>query len=317
MTSVDGLLSTLSVSRAGAQQSAACLISADSLKIRAYAENVGILGGTMSLETATPDDQQAEDHHNQPSKADQAGRREQDLPPVAIAGTVILLAIAAIGIAVFPDSSISNLFLPFAGLVIYADYTRRSGERATDRTRERLLSAAEPERIYYQVEGDLNISTPPGDKHHFPEYIEIDQASQAERDILIEMYSRRVGQAQTWFRTSIGFGAVGAAILLIGISLAISHANSSGQRYAAIIASSASVVTNILALVFFRQSNIAQKIMATQVEQLQESLRSQRQAAEARHALGVALDLIERIEDSEVKDQHRAKLAMSLAERPC
>lgn len=240
----------------------------------------------------------------------------------AIAGMLIIVLVLLLallnGVAGIPYPTLAiyggAAAVLIAASVAIGNLLNRFAERAFRRTQDQLFAVEAQTRSSIVVEsgGTLHISDSLN-ANVTADIGQIEQTSIEERRILISMYSRRVGQAQAWFRASIIFGTVGAAVLLAGIGLAVSHANSSGQRYTSIVASSASVVTNVLAFLFFRQSNLAQKIMASQVEQIRESLQTQRDAIDYQARLRIALELVEKIEDPASRDVQRADVAAVLA----
>ncbi|MEY9911402.1 hypothetical protein ABIA35_007654 [Catenulispora sp. MAP12-49] len=202
---------------------------------------------------------------------------------------------------------------------------RRTSERASTKTRNQLTHALGSEPGYV-IHFHGNAARPTFNFDQKDDQLDtsgrLSSGQQealhddAEQKLLIQMYSERLGQARTWFICSVFFGFIGSVILLTGISLAVFHANTSGQRYAAIVTSAAGVVPNVLALLLFRQSNLAQRMMATQVEQLREVTREKRYAILHQERLNFAVDLIEKIDSSDLRDAQRAGLVQELVAEP-
>ncbi|WP_370362416.1 hypothetical protein [Catenulispora sp. MAP12-49] len=199
---------------------------------------------------------------------------------------------------------------------------RRLSEQAGDRTRHRLTEAISSDADVPQVrvygdratihlhnQGQGNATDEQKTSRFVDEAIKAAIHDDAEQKLLVQMYSERLEQAKIWFWCSVGFGSLGAIILLAGIGLAVFHANTSGQRYIGIVTSAASVVPNLLALLFFRQSNLAQRMMENQAEQLREVTREKRNVIIHEGRLSLAVDLLEKISDMKLQDAQRAKLA--------
>ena len=94
-------------------------------------------------------------------------------------------------------------------------------------------------------------------------------------------------------------------VLLTGVGLAVWHAASNGQRYAAIVAQVSGTVINLLAGVFFLQSNRTRKDMGAQGVMLRDDSRSDRRL----RAAGL---LVDNISDEELRNQTRAQMALQL-----
>ncbi|GAA1185361.1 hypothetical protein GCM10009654_48770 [Streptomyces hebeiensis] len=125
--------------------------------------------------------------------------------------------------------------------------------------------------------------------------------------MLTEIYSHGLAQAKLSFFVSLVFAACGSAVLLSGVVLAISHSARDGQQYATITTQTSGVVINLLAGVFFMQSNRARKDMGEQGVMLREDSRSGRNLK----AAGV---LVDSISDEELRDKVRGQMALQLVE---
>jgi len=123
--------------------------------------------------------------------------------------------------------------------------------------------------------------------------------------ILREIYTQGMAQAKVSFRVSIFFASIGSAFLMLGIGLAIYHADTNGEKYASVVAGTAGVVINLTASVFFVQSNRARKSMGEQGVLLREESQEDRR-------LNAARELTGSINDESLKNEVRAKLALTL-----
>ncbi|WP_371790232.1 hypothetical protein OG285_04580 [Streptomyces sp. NBC_01471] len=123
--------------------------------------------------------------------------------------------------------------------------------------------------------------------------------------MLTQIYSHGLAQAKVSFFVSIVFGMVGSAILLAGVVLAIMHADSSGSRYGAIVTQTAGAVINVLAGVFFLQSNRTRRDMGAQGVMLRDDSRFDRR-------LKAASVLSDNISEDALRNQVRAQMALQL-----
>ncbi|MEU9443821.1 hypothetical protein AB0D42_23535 [Streptomyces sp. NPDC048304] len=125
--------------------------------------------------------------------------------------------------------------------------------------------------------------------------------------MLTEIYSHGLAQAKLSFFVSLVFAACGSTILLSGVLLAIANSAGDGQKYATITTQTSGVVINLLAGVFFMQSNRARKDMGEQGVMLREDSRSGRNLK----AAGV---LVDSISDEELRNKVRGQMALQLVE---
>ncbi|MFG3284169.1 hypothetical protein [Streptomyces sp. NPDC048111] len=123
--------------------------------------------------------------------------------------------------------------------------------------------------------------------------------------MLTQIYAHGLAQAKVSFFVSIVFGMVGSAVLLTGVALAIMHADSDGSRYGAIVTQTAGAVINLLAGVFFLQSNRTRRDMGAQGVMLRDDSRFDR-------SLKAAGVLSDNITDGALRNQVRAQMALQL-----
>lgn len=124
--------------------------------------------------------------------------------------------------------------------------------------------------------------------------------------ILVEYYAYGLTQARSSFATSQRFAGVGAAILLLGVGLAVWKAEAGWELYLGIVTSSAGVVTTLIGQLFHRRADIALKHMAEQTA----SLRDDRRAVETTQQ---AIELLEAVEDPGLRARLQAGLIMKLS----
>ncbi|MFJ9938426.1 hypothetical protein ACIRSJ_35480 [Streptomyces virginiae] len=124
--------------------------------------------------------------------------------------------------------------------------------------------------------------------------------------ILVEYYAYGLTQARSSFGTSQRFAGAGAAILLVGIGLAVRKAETGGELYLGIVTSATGLVTTLIGQLFHRRADIALQHMADQTA----SLRDDRRAAETTQQ---AIGLLETVDDPELRARLQAGLIMKLS----
>ncbi|MFF4320162.1 hypothetical protein [Streptomyces sp. NPDC001568] len=124
--------------------------------------------------------------------------------------------------------------------------------------------------------------------------------------ILVEYYAYGLTQARSSFATSQLFSAIGAAVLLFGVGLAVWKAESSGDAYVGVVTSSVGVVVTLIGQLFHRRADIALRHMAAQTA----SLREDRRAAESTQQ---AIGLLEEVADPGLRARLQAGLIMKLS----
>jgi len=129
--------------------------------------------------------------------------------------------------------------------------------------------------------------------------------SDAQESMLNRIYTHGLQQARISFFVSLGFAAFGSAILLIGVWLAIIHADTNGSRYGAIVTQTSGAVINILAGVFFLQSNRTRRDMGSQGVMLRDDSRFDRR-------LKAATVLSDNISEERLRNTVRAQIALQL-----
>ncbi|WP_234318317.1 TRADD-N-associated membrane domain-containing protein [Streptomyces sp. NRRL S-244] len=195
-----------------------------------------------------------------------------------------------------------GLLAVVAGGVAYVvlDRVAREGfERRRDAERARLLArVAEPER----VAGD-------------PKYADVGGLPAARREgrgdaeftsVLVEYYAYGLTQARSSFVTSQRFAGAGAAILLLGVALAVWKAETSGELYLGVVTSSVGLVITLVGQLFHRRADIALRHMADQTA----SLREDRRAAAA---MQQAAELLAEVADPVLRARLQAGLIMKLS----
>ncbi len=124
--------------------------------------------------------------------------------------------------------------------------------------------------------------------------------------VLVEYYAYGLTQARSSFATSQRFAGVGAAILLLGVALAVWKAESAGDLYLGVVTSSVGVVVTLIGQLFHRRADIALQHMAAQTTALREDRRA---AAAMQQAVG----LLDEVADPELRARLQAGLIMKLS----
>ncbi|MFJ3910073.1 hypothetical protein EDE04_4741 [Streptomyces sp. 2132.2] len=183
---------------------------------------------------------------------------------------------------------------------VLLDRVAREGfERRRDAERVRLLAqVAEPAAVtgdpkYADVGG---LPAPRRDGHGDAEFT----------SVLVEYYAYGLTQARSSFVTSQRFAGVGAAILLLGVALAVWKAESSGELYLGVVTSSVGLVITLVGQLFHRRADAALRHMAAQTA----SLREDRRAAASMQR---AVELLEEVADPVLRARLQAGLIMKLS----
>lgn len=124
--------------------------------------------------------------------------------------------------------------------------------------------------------------------------------------VLIEYYSYGLTQARRSFYGSQVISAVGVLVILVGVGIAIWRAETSGDMYASIAASSAGVVSTIIGQLVHRRADIALQHMAGQTESLRTDMAAEQTSVQA-------IKLLAEVADPEVRTRLQAGLIMKLS----
>ncbi|MFI2301010.1 hypothetical protein ACH5AL_19470 [Actinacidiphila glaucinigra] len=180
---------------------------------------------------------------------------------------------------------------------------QRTFSREVEQTRGAVLSGSNS----FVIHGDnATINVKPAETEN-PDGSHTLVEPDAQEEMLREIYSHGLAQAKLSFFVSLVFATCGSVVLLSGVVLAIANSTGEGQKYAAITTQTSGVVINLLAGVFFLQSNRARKDMGEQGVMLREDSKSGRNLK----AAGV---LVDGISDGELRDKVRGQMALQLVE---
>ncbi|MCX4693541.1 hypothetical protein [Streptomyces sp. NBC_01408] len=124
--------------------------------------------------------------------------------------------------------------------------------------------------------------------------------------LLVEYYAYGLTQARSSFVTSQRFAGVGAAILLLGVGLAVWKAETSGDLYLGVTTSSVGLVVALVGQLFHRRADTALRHMAAQTA----SLRDDRRATETTQQ---AIALLDEVADPVLRARLQAGLIMKLS----
>ncbi|MFC8658093.1 hypothetical protein ACFUCT_23275 [Streptomyces parvus] len=125
-------------------------------------------------------------------------------------------------------------------------------------------------------------------------------------ELLVQRYAYGLTQSQRSFLTSQVFSVLGGGVLLTGVGLAIWRAETSGDLYAAIVTTTAGIVTTVIGRLFHRESDKALKHMASETDALRDDMRAERSAEQA-------ILLLAEVDDPEIKARLQAGLIMRFA----
>lgn len=104
--------------------------------------------------------------------------------------------------------------------------------------------------------------------------------------LLIDYYAYGLIQARRSFGVSLTCSVLGGLVLIIGVVLAIFRADSDGQQYASIVASSSGLLTTAIGSLFHRRADLALKHMESQTQSLRQDMKVERDAGQAIRLLG-------------------------------
>ncbi|MCX4525682.1 MULTISPECIES: hypothetical protein [unclassified Streptomyces] len=123
--------------------------------------------------------------------------------------------------------------------------------------------------------------------------------------MLVEYYAYGLAQARSSYVTSQWFGGIGAAVLLGGVALGVWKAETGGEMYVGVVASSVGLVVAVIGQLFHRRADLALRYMAEQTALLRED----RRATEAMRRAG---ELLDDIADAGLRARLQAGLIMKL-----
>ncbi|WP_424213946.1 TRADD-N-associated membrane domain-containing protein [Streptomyces sp. BI20] len=124
--------------------------------------------------------------------------------------------------------------------------------------------------------------------------------------LLVEYYAYGLAQARSSFVISQRFAGIGAAILLLGVALAVWKAESGGDQYLGVVTSAVGVVVTLVGQLFHRRADLALRHMSEQAA----ALREDRRAAES---VQLAVDLLTDVRDPELRGRLQAGLILKLS----
>jgi hypothetical protein len=195
---------------------------------------------------------------------------------MAIGSVLVIIGVVLLVWRYVSDGSTSfeTYYVPFALIVIGLSPQawrigfglRQSFDRELQETRDHLSGDDLPRVNIKDLHGDLRIDgtifqSRPASNTQSRASI----ALQQQEAILREIYTQGLVQAKISFRVSIIFASIGAAFLLLGVGLAIMFADTTGERYASIVAGVAGTVIDVTSSVFFSNQIELESIWAIRV----------------------------------------------------
>jgi hypothetical protein len=139
-----------------------------------------------------------------------------------------------------------------------------------------------------------------------PEQTDATPAEHRFAALLIDYYAYGLIQARRSFGVSLTCSVLGGLVLIIGVVLAIFRADSNGQQYASIVASSAGVLTTAVGTLFHRRADLALKHMESQTQSLRQDMKVERDA-------GQAIQLLGEVDDPALKAHLQAALILKFS----
>ena len=116
----------------------------------------------------------------------------------------------------------------------------------------------------------------------------------------LEYHAQGIGQSKTMFYVSIAGAALGFAVVIAGVVLALL-----GRTDAAVVSVVGGVVTDAVSALFFRESNRARDLLRAFFDSLRTDIKEERQ-------LAAGLSLVDQVESSEVRDWLRTVISLKL-----
>jgi hypothetical protein len=121
--------------------------------------------------------------------------------------------------------------------------------------------------------------------------------------LLVDYYAYGLTQARTSFAVSLTCSLLGGLVLIAGVALAIFTATTDGHVYAGVVTSVAGVLTTSIGALFHQQANRALKHMEEQTNKLRQDMKAEQDAT-------VAIELLEKVSDEELKGRLQAALIL-------
>ena len=192
--------------------------------------------------------------------------------------------------------------------IAVAAFTTKTLKRDTNEERKRLRSIimgpdAEPSVI--NVNGDLHVAPDAplsGSTRAGEQRVDDDRFA----ELLIEYYAWGLTQARRSTALSLSCSALGVAVLLSGVVLAIWKAETTGDLYVSAVAGVAGLVSTIIGQLAHRRADTAMGHMQRQTSDLRQDMKRERETETAIRLAGEVVDI-------ELKAQLQAALVLKLS----
>lgn len=125
--------------------------------------------------------------------------------------------------------------------------------------------------------------------------------------LLVDYYAYGLTQARRSFAVSLSFSFFGGLVLTAGVALAIFHANTNGEAYAAVVTSLAGVLTSSIGVLFHRQAAHALKHMEEQTNNLRQDMKTERD-------VDTAIELLNQVADKGLQSWLQAALVLQFTD---
>jgi hypothetical protein len=125
--------------------------------------------------------------------------------------------------------------------------------------------------------------------------------------LLVDYYAYGLTQARRSFAVSLSFSFLGGLVLIAGVALAIFHADTNGQAYAAVVTSVAGVLTSSIGVLFHRQAAHALKHMEEQTNKLRQDMKAERD-------VDTAVELLNNVTDKNLQSWLQAALILQFTD---
>ncbi|MCX5604915.1 hypothetical protein OOK29_43010 [Streptomyces phaeochromogenes] len=134
-------------------------------------------------------------------------------------------------------------------------------------------------------------------------------SSDPEQELLVKIYNHGLSAAVASFRMGVIVEIIGAAIIFLGIFMALFKDADQGRSFASVVTMLSGVVVNLLGSVFLVQANQARRHLSSSATMLREDL-------QLNWRLGKSLSVISKIQSSDRRDAVHEVLAIRILDAP-
>lgn len=167
-----------------------------------------------------------------------------------------------------------------------------------------LLATRSFGRAVNRERAELREELLPDDSGTAGDGVPAEKGSEKFTRLLIRYYGYGLTQARASFYVSLVASILGGLVLIIGVCLAVFHADTDGDQYSSIVASVAGLLTVAIGTLFHRRADVALRHMESQTTALRQDMKRERD-------IGQAVELLDTMAGAEpLEAQLRAALIL-------